>query len=577
MASKKFILMASIICMLASGSYAQVGTGSYNVTDSSLIPSKRMPQHSEFLNGTYNFPAKPRNQWEVGVKVGAFTISSDVPSVFPTLGFGAHVRKAFGYVFSMRLEYMYGNAKGLQWNPANEFGRNPAWIPKYGAPLMVAGASTGQPTYLKAGTGQLWTASSQWDNVFYNYKTKAHDLSLEGVFTLNNIRFHKSKTGFNMYGFAGVGATIFEAKVNALNENGGSYAALFNSVAGQSIVYKNRKDIRSALKDGMDDTYETPAETEGGIRRPKLFGKTLKPSATVGLGFAFKLSNRLNLAIEDRHTLVKTDLLDGQRWQEHGVGDPVLTPDYDSYNFASIGLNINLGAKAVEPLWWLNPLDYAYSEIRNPRLMRLPKPVLPDSDLDGVTDQFDQEQTPEGCPVDTHGVTRDTDGDGVPDCKDKELVTPTYCQPVDADGIGKCPVPCPDTSCYRGLIIGKGDCAQTLGALPSVTFTKNSVKLSDDAKRLLAVVADRMRNSPGCNVVVTGYCAGNKVEQQRSWDRVNAIINYLIEKEGVSGDRLIFKYGEEGGDCDTVDIRAANAGEEGPNQVPAPHPQLKKG
>ena len=82
MASKKFILLAGIICLLASGSYAQVGTGSYNVTDSSLIPSKRMPQHSEFLNGTYNFPAKPRNQWEVGLKLGAYTISSDVPAVF---------------------------------------------------------------------------------------------------------------------------------------------------------------------------------------------------------------------------------------------------------------------------------------------------------------------------------------------------------------------------------------------------------------------------------------------------------------------------------------------------------------
>jgi outer membrane protein OmpA-like peptidoglycan-associated protein len=576
MASKKYILLAGIICLLATGSYGQVGA-SYDVKDSSLIPAKRMPQHSEFLNGTYNFPAKPRNQWEIGVKVGAFTISSDVPSVFPTLGFGAHVRKAFGYVFSARLEYMYGTAKGLQWNPANEFGRNSAWIPRYGAPLMIAGGASGQPTFIKAGTNQLWTGTSQWDNVFYNYKTKAHDLSLEGVITLNNIRFHKAKTGFNLYGFAGIGATIFEAKVNALDENGNTYATQFNTIAGQSIVYKNRKDIRDALKDAMDDTYETLAENEGGIRRPKLFGKTLKPSASVGAGMAFKLSNRLNLAIEDRHTLVKTDLLDGQRWQEHGVGDPVLTPDYDSYNYLSIGLNINIGAKAVEPLWWLNPLDYAYSEIRNPRLMRLPKPVLPDSDLDGVTDQFDQEQTPEGCPVDTHGVTRDTDGDGVPDCKDKELITPTYCQPVDADGIGKCPVPCPDTSCYRGLKIGGDNCAEKLGALPSVTFNKNSVKLSDDAKRLLAVVADRMRNSPGCNVVVTGYCAGNKVEQQRSWDRVNAIINYLIEKEGVSGDRLIFKYGEEGGDCDTVDIRPANEGEEGPNTVPAPHPNLRKG
>ena len=204
--------------------------------------------------------------------------------------------------------------------------------------------------------------------------------------------------------------------------------------------------------------------------------------------------------------------------------------------------------------------------------MRLPKPVLPDSDLDGVTDQFDQEQTPEDCPVDSHGVTRDTDGDGVPDCKDKELITPTYCQPVDADGVGKCP--CPE-GC-AGTAPAPPSCSQLLGALPSVMFAKNSAKLTDDAKRLLAVAADRMRNAPGCKVVVIGYCASSKLEQQRSWDRVNAIITYLIEKEGVSGDRLIFKYAEEGGDCNTVDMRAANEGEEGPNAVPAPHPNLRR-
>ena len=66
--------------------------------------------------------------------------------------------------------------------------------------------------------------------------------------------------------------------------------------------------------------------------------------------------------------------------------------------------------KGVEPLWWLNPLEYAYSEERNPRLMRLPKRVfaneqealeaqangdiLPDADGDGITDQFDTEFNP---------------------------------------------------------------------------------------------------------------------------------------------------------------------------------------
>jgi outer membrane protein OmpA-like peptidoglycan-associated protein len=243
-----------------------------------------------------------------------------------------------------------------------------------------------------------------------------------------------------------------------------------------------------------------------------------------------------------------------------------------TYNYFTVGLNFNIGSKATEPLYWMNPLDYAYSEIRNPRLMRLPKPVLPDADGDGVTDQFDQEQTPQGCPVDSHGVSRDTDGDGVPDCRDKELVTPTYCQPVDADGVGKCP--CPE-GCVGKDTTG-GACAAALGALPSVTFSGNSASLSSDARSMLASVASRMRNNPECRVVVIGYCASNKSQQQRSWDRVNAVINYLVEKEGVSGDRFIFNYGQEGGDCNTVDIRAAASGEEGPNNVPAPHPNLRK-
>jgi outer membrane protein OmpA-like peptidoglycan-associated protein len=389
------------------------------------------------------------------------------------------------------------------------------------------------------------------------------DLALEGIFTLNNIRFHKAKTGANIYAIVGFGGTVYEAKVNALGDNGQRYTQ-FGSVSGG--VWKDRKDTKDELKDFMDDSYETDAENFGD-RRPKLGGKTFKPVGHVGAGVAFKLSNKVNLAVEDRVTITKDDLLDGQRWSEQGD----LTQDADLYNFFSVGLNLNLGSKSVEPLYWLNPLDYAYSEIRNPRLMRLPKPVLPDADGDGVTDQFDQEQTPQGCPVDSHGVSRDTDGDGVPDCRDKELVTPTYCQPVDADGVGKCP--CPE-GCAAA--VDSNACVTTLGALPSVTFSGNGATLNNDAKGLLASVAARLRNSPECRIVVIGYCASSKSEQQRSWDRVNAVINYLVEKEGISADRMIFNYGQEGGDCNTVDLRAAAAGEEGPNNVPAPHPNLRR-
>jgi outer membrane protein OmpA-like peptidoglycan-associated protein len=560
MASKKYTLLTGFLCLLFFSAFSQAQKRSYE--DSTVIPAKRMPQHTEFLNGTNNFPAKPRNQWEVGIKVGTFTVSGDVPAIFPTPGFGIHVRKALGYVFSLRLEYMYGIGKGLHWRWNENYGKN--------TPLVAAGYSA--PT--RTVTGLIVSTAPgnpALKPVYYNYKTNVQDLSLEGIITLNNIRFHKAKTGFNFYGIVGFGGTVYDTKINIRDANN----AIYDWSTIPQGAYKDRKDTRKAIKDKLDDSYETDAQNQGD-RRPKLFGNTFKPSGTVGAGIAFKLSTRLNLAIEDRISFIKDDLLDGQQWQEHAWGDASLTSDFDSYNYLSVGLNINLGSKAVEPLWWINPLDYAYSEIRNPKLMKIPKPVLPDADGDGVTDQFDQEQTPAGCPVDTHGVSRDTDGDGVPDCKDKELVTPTYCQPVDADGVGKCPVPCPDSTCAGWGGGHKNTCADNLGSLPSISFKPGSNALTDDAKAVLGTVAARLRNSPECKVVVTGYCASDKKQQQLSWDHVNKVITHLVEKEGLSVDRFIFNYGQDGGDCNTVDMRGAGEGEEGPNTVAPPHPNLRK-
>lgn len=227
--------------------------------------------------------------------------------------------------------------------------------------------------------------------------------------------------------------------------------------------------------------------------------------------------------------------------------------------------------KSVEPLYWVNPLSFIYSELNEPKRMKLPKPVLADADGDGVTDQFDQEpNTPAGAPVDVRGVSRDTDGDGVPDFKDKQLVTPSECQPVDADGVGKCPEP----ACCTNMVKQAPACSIT--DLPSVSFAKASSAVSKDAQAVLATVSGKLRNNPACKVVVTGYGEANKASQQLSWDRVNAVINFLVEKQGISSDRFIWKYGQSEGDPNAVDLRAAADGEEGPNTVPAPHPNLRR-
>jgi hypothetical protein len=120
------------------------------------------------------------------------------------------------------------------------------------------------------------------------------------------------------------------------------------------------------------------------------------------------------------------------------------------------------------------------------------------------------------------------------------------------------------------------ECAAALGMLPAVTFAGNGVTLSNDAKALLASVAARLRQNPTCRIVVTSYCASSKALQQRSWDRVNAVINYMVESEGITADRFFWNYGQEGGDCNTVDLRAATTDEQGQTTVPAPHPNLRR-
>ena len=558
MASKKFTLLIGLLCLFLSYSHAQVGS-SYDVRDSSLIPTKRLAQHNEFLNNAYPFPAKPRNEWEIGIKGGYTYGFTDVKNWGPTGGFGIHLRKALGYVFSLRAEYDWIRLKGLNYQYTSAYGRNPVLTAEY-----APGGGVYPP-------------------IFNNFRSTVHELSLQGVFTLNNINFHKAKTGWNAYFFGGIGAMTYSTFYKAVKADGSNYAADYATVISQFSTYgrSNAKDIRKALKDKLTGSWSTMAER--GNTTATLGGAPLTVVGVAGLGVQFKLNNRFNLALEDKFTFTTTDLLDGQQWQNNyspaaGPNAIAQTKSADAYNFLSLGLNYNIGKHAVEPLWWLNPLDYAYNEINAPRHMKLPKPVLDDADGDGVTDQFDLEpNTPKGCPVDSHGVSRDTDGDGVPDCKDKELITPTQCQPVDADGVGKCPDPqcCKDLKAYidSNGVGTRGKC--NVGDLPSITFKGRSVTLSKDAQALLASTAEKLRNSPTCKIAVIGYGESSKAAQQLSWDRVNAVINYLVEKEGISSDRFIFRYGQSGGEENTVDLKDGT-GEEGPNTVPAPHPNLRK-
>lgn len=318
MARKKYSFLLGLIILTCSTSVL----GQDNVwSDSSYYQASKLPQYNEFMNNLYAFPPKPRNMWEVGVKVGAPSIIGDVPANFPTFGWGVHVRKALGYTLSLRLEYMNGTATGLGWQAASNYAKNSAWVNNGYVPNLVT------PSGDRLGAQ---------DRVFYNYQTKLNDLSLQALFNFSNIKFHVAKTKIGLYAIAGIGITGYETNVNALN---GSTKYNFNNIA--TGTYDTRKDVRSALKDLLDDSYETPAESSSSTQM-KFFGKSAVFNGTIGAGFSVRLSRRLNIALEDRITFVKDDLLDGQRWSEQPHGDAAMTRNFDSYNFLSLGLNVNI-------------------------------------------------------------------------------------------------------------------------------------------------------------------------------------------------------------------------------------------
>ena len=212
MPKKNKLLLIGIFSIWSVNLFAQ-DTSIYNVYDSSVISSKAKTQQDEFMNYANDFPAKPRSQTEIGISGGLFTISGDVSSKLPTGGFSIHVRKALGYIFSLRAQYVYGVARGLNWKPSLGYSNNEVWS-NYSA--------------------------TDFEPVYYNYKTTVNDLSLQGIFTLNNVRFHKQKSGMVIYAGVGFGATVYNAKVQVPQS--------FNTVQQVADQYSNRKKTRDALK-----------------------------------------------------------------------------------------------------------------------------------------------------------------------------------------------------------------------------------------------------------------------------------------------------------------------------------------
>lgn len=508
---------------------------SVNAQDESMLTSdikdemtKDPDQNKKWRMGEYNYSAKPKSAWELGIHLGSFFIDGDVDEKIPQLGFGLHLRKAIHYVFSLRGDFFYGNAKGLDAQP---------WKHR-----SVRGGLV-ESEYAPYGSvdGGAW---------FPSYKTRYIYGALQGVINIGNILFHKDRNKWNWYLALGGGLTNHKTMLD-LTDGSSPYTDLVarSGFTSEKFDTKDgRSEIKSALNDIYDGDYETEGPNQAGIFR--LGDETnIHWMATVSMGIARKLSKRINIGLEHQVMLSDNDYLDGIKFRT-SVDQ---TNNNDIGHYTNIRLAINLGNmdNVTEPLYWLNPLDATMNDIAE--LKQRPVLDLTDDDGDGIINMLDQEiDSPAGCPVDTRGVTLDSDGDGLADCKDQEPYSPPG---YDVNNNGVAIVPDPGylneddvNKIFESKAAAIVESVRGEWFLPMIHFDLDKYSIKPEFYGHLHHVATVLKMYPDLCVTAIGHTdvrSGNDYNQVLSYNRAKAAVDYLVANYGLDRGSFKLMYGGE--------------------------------
>jgi OOP family OmpA-OmpF porin len=521
-----------------------------NVTDDQFVKEKDKEDHAKWKKGESQFPAKPRDMWQIGVGGGSFLISGDVKSQF---GWGAsvHVRKSLGYIVSLKGEYMFGQARGLNYQ-ASSLGGFPAI-----APFTIS------PDGVRYSTVDLYGPN----DVFYaNYKMpQYHAASMQMVINLNNIRFHKPSNKWSVNGIVGIGGSSYRTYYDALDANGDAYD--FRSVSDglDPRTLADRNTIRDNVKGMLDGDYETQAQINNrNLITVGAEGKEYSFTAFASVGFSLEylVTPRISIALEHQAYFSADDYLDGKSRKEDGS----LTSNIDVPHYTSLRIGFHIGKKdkRIQPLWFVNPLLHPTQDIADLK-KKLDDDWFKDDDKDGVPNKLDQEpNTDPLAMVNTKGQTLDSDKDGVPDHKDEEPYSPPG-YPVNETGVAQVPKPIyPDQVKVDGhkLVIGNETFEPACNPacmggnngpggnlkdwyLPMIHYDLDKYNLRPDAYGSLKHVAEVMKSYPNIKIVVHGHTdsrAGDEYNDILSYNRVKSAIEFLKTTYKIDESRFIIQY-----------------------------------
>ncbi len=510
------------ITVFVTGSLiSQDNSAKIGVADEMTVSAE---QNKNWRMGQSAYSAKPKNAWELGIHLGHFFIDGDVDRRIPGgYGLGLHLRKAIHYVFSIRADFMYGQARGLD-------------------PQMWSHSSKGGGL-----VEEVFSPYANQDGWFPSYKTSYGYLALQGVVNIGNLLFHKDRNKWNWYAAVGAGLSSHSTKLDLLDANNNPYSGL-SSLIGDFDTKAGRKEIKKNIDARYDGTYETPSWKKKGIFR--LGDETnIHVVFTASMGISRKLSKRINLGLEHQVITSDNDMLDGIRFRT--ALDQTNNNDISHYTNLRLGINLGNFNKVTEPLYWLNPLDATMNDIA--ALKQRPVFDLTDTDQDGVIDMLDQEmETPAGAPVDTRGIALDSDGDGIADYKDKEPYSPPG-YVVSKDGVAdvKCCINMDDVNKAidtraGAMIKGKSDCGKWF--LPMIHFDLDKANIKPEFYGHLHHVASVMKMCPDLCITVQGHTdvrSSNNYNNSLSYSRAENVVNYLVSHYGVDRSRIKLMYGGE--------------------------------